>query len=168
MITTTSRIILFISIISTLISCENNVSNSDKMNNQQIILKADRIKIDSLKTELLKLEKGLTNFKFIGITSNGIDCIYFVFENGKFNLEFEAMTLEQIPYIDKLREFATLNHFKSTMKTYNNKPHYTSDKYAPVLRIESNSSIDEIVEIGRKIQIEIFKNYKETIYDVVP
>jgi hypothetical protein len=39
----------------------------------------------------LKLQNGKTEYKFIGITGNGIDCIYFVY-SGKFNIEFEAMS----------------------------------------------------------------------------
>ena len=60
------------------------------------------------------------------------------------------------------------NNFKSLMTTYNNKPKYKSDKPAPVLRIETNSSLVEITKLGERIQNEIFKNSSETVYDVVP
>ena len=130
--------------------------------------KADQIKIEGLKSALTKLKNGQTEFKFIGITSNGIDCIYFVYENGKFNLEFEAMSEEQLPFIEKLDRFAKLNNLKSSMTTYNNSPNYQSEKPAPVLRIETNSTLDDISNLGQRIQAEIFKNDKETIYDVVP
>ena len=129
---------------------------------------ADRIKINGLQKALIKLQSGKTEFQFIGITSNGIDCIYFIYENGKFNIEFEAMVEEQIPYIDKLKSFATSNNFKSVMTTYNNKPKYKSDKFASVLRIETNSTLDEITRLGERIQSEIFINTNETVYEVVP
>ena|ERR1035437_5388377 len=129
---------------------------------------AERIKINGLQNALIKLQSGKTEFQFIGITSNEIDCIYFIYENGKFNLEFEAMIEEQIPYIDILKGFAASNNFKSVMTTYNNKPKYKSDKPAPVLRIEANSTLDEIAKLGAKIQSDIFKNSNETVYDVVP
>jgi hypothetical protein len=135
--------------------------NKDSKTNQPLIQMAERIKINGL-------QSGKTEFQFIGIISNGIDCIYFVYEKGKFNLEFEAMIEEQIPYIDKLKDFASSNNFKSLMTTYNNKPKFKSDKPAQVLRIETNSTLDEIVKLGAKIQSDIFKNNNETIYDVVP
>ena len=130
--------------------------------------RAEQIKIDGLKGALTKLQSGKTEYQFIGITSNGVDCIYFVYENGKFNLEFEAMGEDQLPFIDKLKEFASKNNFKSSMTTYNNQPNFKSDKPAPVLRIETNATIDEITNLGTKIQSEVFHNNGKTVYDVVP
>lgn len=166
------RQIKMISIIAlTLISlsCQNSSNRNIKAENaNQTMIMAEKIKIDGLKNALIRLQNKQTEYNFIGITSNGIDCIYFVFENGNFNIEFEAMTEEQVPYMDKLKEYASSKKFKSSMLTYNNKPNYKSDKPAPVIRIETNSAIDQITEIGINIQTEIFKNTKETVYDVVP
>jgi hypothetical protein len=147
---------------------ENNQNKSDKIETNQTYLMAEQIKIDELKIALIKLQKGQTEYDFIGITSNGIDCIYFIYEDEKFNLEFEAMTEEQIPYIDKLKNFADNNHFQSVKTTYNNKPLYKSSSPAPVLRIETNYSLEEIIAIGERIQTEIFNNNEETVYEVVP
>jgi len=146
-----------------IISC-----NETQRNNQQIPLMATRIKIDELKSELKKLEIEQTEFDFIGITSNGTDCIYFTFENGQFNIEFEAINESQIPFIERLKEFANSNNLGTKITTYNNKAQYKSDKPAPVLRIEANTNIEKIAEIGQNIQHQIFINNKETIYEVVP
>ena len=89
-------------------------------------------------------------------------------EHKKFNIEFEAIGEKQIEFIDKLIGFANSKGFITKLTTYNNKPHYKSDKPAPVLIIELKADIDEIVNIGRSIQREIFKNNSETIYEVVP
>jgi hypothetical protein len=148
---------------------ETKISQStESTTQQQIIPVAERIKIDGLRNALTKLKNGQTEYKFIGITSNGIDCIYFMYENGIFNIEFEAMLENQLPYIEKLKDFANSNKFKNFMKTYNNTPKYNSDKPAPVLRIETNSSLDSATELGEKIEREIFGNNKETVYEVVP
>ncbi len=155
--------------IALLVSCENSGTMSEvQTNNEQTIQMADRIRIDELPTTLTKLKNGQTEFDFIGITSNGIDCIYFVYENGKFNLEFESMVEEQTPFIDRLKEFAQMNELESVMTTYGNQPHYQSMTPAPVIRIESNSTLEEVVALGRKIQAEIFQNNSTTVYDVVP
>ena len=151
------------------LSCNSPTNQKIKTdNNKPTMNMAERIKIDGLKNVLIKLQNKQTEFNFIGITSNGIDCIYFVCENGKFNLEFEAMIKEQIPFIDKLKEYATLKNYKFLMMTYNNRPKYQSEKPAPVIRIETNSTIDQINVIGINIQAGIFKNSTETVYDVVP
>jgi hypothetical protein len=146
----------------------NNKQSSEINSNHQTIQMAERIKINELQNALTKLQNGQTEYKFIGITSNGIDCIYFVYENGKFNIEFEAMSEQQIPFVDKLIKFANTNNFKNLMTTYNNQPQYKSEKPAPVLRIETNSTLDKIAKLGERIQSEIFKNNNETLYDVVP
>jgi hypothetical protein len=149
-------------------NCDNKQSAKEQTQNQQTMLRAEQIKIDGLMGALTKLQNGQTEYQFIGITSNGVDCIFFVYENGIFNLEFEAMGKDQLPFIDKLAEFSKSNNFKNLMTTYNNQPNYQSDKPAPVLRIETNATIDEVTRLGAKIQSEIFLNDDKTVYDVVP
>ena len=90
--------------ITLLLSCDqvqnksSKQTSSDSNANQQLIQVAERIKMKELQRALLELQSGKTEFQFIGITSNGIDCIYFVFENERFNIEFEAMESDQLPY----------------------------------------------------------------------
>jgi hypothetical protein len=148
--------------ILSLFGCGNKTEKS-----QGFIQRAKQIEIAQLGGELKLLEQNKTEFDFIGITSNGIDCIYFVKDNSKFQIEFEAMTNQQIPYIDKLKTFATQNEFEIQMTTYGNKPQYDA-KEAPVLKIIINSNLEKTAEIGQKIQQDIFKNKAETKYDVVP
>jgi hypothetical protein len=54
------------------------------------------------------------------------------------------------------------------MTTYGNKPQYTTEKNAPVIRIEINSNLTTSAEIGKTIENIIFKNTENTKYDVVP
>ena len=129
---------------------------------------AKQINISELKSELELLEQGKTQFDFIGITSNGIDCIYFVKENKKYSIEFEAMDEKQLEMIPKLENFARKNKFDVKHLDYGNKPNYSSNNFAPVLRIITNADLDEIFEIGKAIQKEIFMNNASTTYDVVP
>lgn len=149
-------------LVSTLISLNKQLLdnltqklNAQKREKQPTMYSAEQIKIDGLKGALTKLQNGKTENQFIGITSNGVDCIFFVYENGKFNLEFKAMGEDQLPFIDKLKEFANSSNFKSLM-TYNNKPNYKSDKPAPVLRIETNATIDEITQRFSLMMIKQF------------
>jgi len=135
-------------------------------NNNSFVAK--KITIDHLDKELELLISGKTEFDFIGITSNGDDCIYFVKISDKFNIEFEAMAETQIPYIEKLKGYANFKGFRHIMTTYGNKPLYNSVKQAPVLQIETNSDVTETVKIGKEIQRSIFGNNSETKYDVVP
>ena len=145
-----------------LFSCENKTEKSENF-----IQRAKLIQITQLDEELKLLEQNKTEFDFIGITSNGIDCIYFVKDNDKFQIEFEAMTEQQIPYIDKLKTFATQNGFEVQMTTYGNKPKYNAEE-ATVLKIVTNSNLKNTAEIGNKIQKEIFGNKTETKFEVVP
>jgi hypothetical protein len=137
-----------------------------KNNNTSFITK--QITIAQLDKELELLRAGKTEFDFIGITSNGDDCIYFVKSNDKFIVEFEAMAETQISFIEKLKEYAKSKGFRYKMTTYGNKPLYDTVKQAPVLQIETNTDIQETVKIGEEIQNSIFGNNSETNYDVVP
>lgn len=163
------KTVIFVLMTFLLMNCgQTSEKKNEKNKDQQLIQMAKKVKIDGLTTALENLKNGKTEYEFIGITSNGIDCIYFIYENGKFNFEFEAMSQDQIPYIERLKDFANSNDLKSEMRTYNNKPLYKSDKPAPVIRIETNYSLEEMAKFGEKIQSEIFKNNSETVYEIVP
>jgi hypothetical protein len=129
---------------------------------------AKQITIDKLPEELIRLKDGKTEFDFFGITSNGTDCIYFIKDGGKFQIEFEAMIKPQVQYIDILKQFAIDNSFKITETTYGNQPQYESNETAPVLRINTNSDLTKTAEIGKIIEQTIFSNNNTTLYDVVP
>ncbi len=129
---------------------------------------AKEMKIEELGYELSLFAQNKTEFDIIGITSNGIDCIYFIKNTTNFDIEFEAIAAEQIPFITKLAQFGKENQYSTLIHSYGNKPHYKSDKHAPVIKIVTNSDIKNTVEIATKIQSEIFENNNETRYNVVP
>ena len=157
----------FLSAILGLVSCKKE-NQENENSNSSVIQVANQITINQLPEELQKLKDGITEFNFIGITSNGVDCIYFVKDGDNFQIEFEAMAQEQIPFIEKLKQFANSSGYKFKMTTYGNKPQYTTEKNAPVIRIEINSNLTTSAEIGKTIENIIFKNTENTKYDVVP
>ena len=117
--------------------------------------KAARITIDKL--------------DFTGICGNGTDCIYFMQENGKFYIDFEAMSKEQLPYLDSLKQFAKEHGYPIVETTYNNTPlDYDHLQYAPVLSLKVNTNIDSIVKVGKQIEYAIFRNNDRTVYEIVP
>lgn len=126
---------------------------------------AERIKIDGLKDALLKLQSGTTAYPFIGITSNGIDCIYFYYKDSLFNIEFEAVAPKQQPYIDKLKLFAESNNITYKLTSYKDKATNTP---IPVIHLQVNATVSEASFWGEQLQKEIFDNNDEVIYDVVP
>ena len=126
------------------------------------------IKIDDIKTILMQVEAGEADWDFIGIISSAVDCLYFVPKNGRYNLEFEAMTSDQVPYIDRLGTFCRSNNIKFTVDTYGNKPHYPSNEPAPVIRMQFNASMNSIINIAKQIQREVFNNNDDTVYEIVP
>lgn len=142
--------------------------NQSKREEYKSEASVEEITIDGLKNELIKLKEGKSGFDVVGITSNGTDCIYFINNDDTFNIEFEAMTADQAPFIKKLKAFAETHGFKTLNTPNKKKPLYETDEFAPVLRILTNSSLDETVAIAEKIQIQVFVNTKNTTYDVVP
>jgi hypothetical protein len=152
-----------------LFSC-GQTENKPKEQTQNLnpMPRAEQIKISDLKSVLTRLQNKQLEFDFFGITSNGIDCIYFVPDNNLYAIEFEIMTEDQKPWLDKLKVFAQQNNYKTVMTTYNNQPHYKSSEPAPVLRIEIKSNLDQTAIIGHNIMTQIFGNNVQTTYDVVP
>lgn len=133
------------------------------------VQKAARITIDELPEILRNVQAGRTQFDFTGICGNSTDCIYFMLENGKFNIDFEAMSKEQLPYLDSLKHFAKEHNYPIVETTYNNTPvDYEHLKYAPVLSLKVNADIDSIVKVGKQIEQIIFRNNDQTVYEIVP
>ena len=128
---------------------------------------AKKIKIDGLKSELQKLKHGKIEHNIVGITSNAVDCIYFTCENEQFNIEFEAMKDEQMPFLAKFKNYADAKNIETQIISYNNKSQDKSGKLPPVLRILTKANIDEIVEIARDMQRDVFGNNAETLYEIV-
>ena len=160
---------IFTSIIS-LLSCghgNKRVTQNDSIPPNIPI--AARITIDKLPDVLRIVQAGKTDYDFIGICSNGVDCIYFALENGKFYIDFEAISKEQLPYLDSLKQFVKRHNYPIIETTYNNTPvDYNHLKYAPVLSLKVNADIDSIVKVGSQIEQTIFKNSDRTVYEIVP
>jgi len=130
---------------------------------------AQQIKLEELESIMDKLINGQLEFDLFGITSDGVDCIYFVKDNsGKINIEFEVKTSEQIQFADKIKSFSDDNGYSIIKKTYGNKPDYSELKEAPVYKIDINADKEIATKIGVKIMNEIFENNESTKFDVVP
>jgi len=161
-------IMSFLGSIFALFGCNNERSKVEEKPDSVEFTIAKRITINELEGQLTLLQKGKTEFDFIGITSNGIDCIYFVKEGNNFQLEFEAMGADQLPYIDSLKEYAGTNAIKYVETTYGNKPQYNSNEPAPVIRLLINANLADASSIGQDIEFNMFGNNSSTVYDVVP
>ena len=59
--------------------------------------------------------------------------------NGKINIEFEVITNEQKPYVEKITNFANKNNYNLVKATYGNKPQYSDLNEAPVYKLELNT-----------------------------
>jgi hypothetical protein len=140
----------------------------NKNANNPIIQVAKQIQLTELESVMTQLLDGKMEYDFFGITSDGIDCIYFADSNGKINIEFEVMTNDQKPYVEKLNSFANKKNFKIIKMSYGNKPHYSELKEAPVYKLELNADKYKATEIGIEIMKTIFNKNGMTKFDVVP
>jgi len=129
---------------------------------------AESITISHLPDQLTRLVNGQTEFEFIGIHSNGTDCIYLTYENDAFNIDYEAMSEDQLPFIKRLKDYAETKQIQTAMTTYGNDPHYKSSGTAPVLQLKINADLESAVGIARDIETNVFNNSDDTVYEVVP
>lgn len=127
-----------------------------------------QIQLEELPTAIDRLLNRELSYEFFGITSIGIDCLYFVNDNGLINIEYEVVSEEQKAYVEKITDFSKENNFQLIETTYGNRPIYSGVKFAPVYRIEINAEKIKATEIGTKIMTEIFNNDGMTKFDIVP
>ncbi len=132
------------------------------------IQKAQQITLSELPATLDKLAQHEFEYDFFGITSNGVDCLYFTEHNGSFDIEFEAMISQQLPYLDTLKIFAHQHGYSTTDTTYGNKPEYNSKPSAPVLRINTHANKVDVAKFGESILKQVFRCNESTRFEVVP
>ena len=130
---------------------------------------ARQIKIRQLPDVLADVRNKKSEFNFAGITSNGIDCVYFMpNDDDRWDVDFEAMAANQVPFLEKLRQFAERRGYKTNYTTYGNMPNFKSDRPATVLHIGCNLDLTKVASFGESIETEVFENNTGTTYDVVP
>ncbi|MGB1039599.1 MAG: hypothetical protein ACPGVD_01850, partial [Flavobacteriales bacterium] len=107
-------------------------------------------------------------FDFFGITSNGIDCIYFVMDGTVINIDFEIMREEQKQYLERYKYYARRKGYELKETTYGNKSNYDGPEEAPVYKIVINGDKALANQVGMEIQNEVFRNDLNTSFEVVP
>ena len=129
---------------------------------------ARQIKLDQLESVMGLLKAKNLEHDFFGITSNGVDCIYFVHNKGKVDIEFEVMMEEQKSYVDAIKKFSSENGHRVIKTTHGNKPQYDDLSQAPVYRLETKDGTKTAAEIGKEIMTSIFNCNETTMFDIVP
>ncbi|MBD5199730.1 MAG: hypothetical protein HDS83_05000 [Bacteroidales bacterium] len=130
---------------------------------------AEQITIDKLPSVLQRLKDGQMEFDFFGICSHPVACIYFMQENGKFYIDYEAIGANQLPYLDKISQYAKEQGYRIVDTTYGNTPiDFSQPSQAPVLSLRIDTDIDSIAKVGAQLMQTIFNNNDSTLYDIVP
>lgn len=130
---------------------------------------AEQITIAELPSVLQRLKDGQIEYDFFGICSSPVACIYFMQENGKFYIDYEAIGADQLSYLDKIRQYAKEQSYRVVDTTYGNTPiDYTEPTQAPVLSLRVDADIDSIAKVGAQLMHTIFHNTDTTHYEIVP
>ncbi len=70
------------------------------------------------------------------------NCLFSNFISNSRYIDFEAMSKEQLPYLDSLKQFAKEHGYPIVETTYNNTPvDYDHLQYAPVLSLKVNTDM---------------------------
>ncbi|MDE5883004.1 MAG: hypothetical protein K2H60_14890 [Muribaculaceae bacterium] len=130
---------------------------------------AEQITIAELPPVLQRLKDGQMEYDFFGICSSPVACIYFMQEDGKFYIDYEAIGADQLPYIDKIRQYAKEQGYHVVDTTYGNTPiDFSEPAQAPVISLRVDTDIDSIAKVGARLMQIIFHNTDATPYDIVP
>jgi hypothetical protein len=127
-----------------------------------------KVKYSETKNLFKQLENNQLEFNFFGLSKTNSDCIYFVFENDTFSIEFEVMIEEQKKIAEDFKKVCSNLGFNVIETTYFNKPYYNDTLNAPVFKIIVGDKLDKVYEIGLKIISNVFGYNEDTIFEVVP
>jgi len=142
-------------------------SPSNESDPQKKRLRSKRITLANLGPELDLLSQNKTGRNRFAITSNDTDCLYFLKNGNHFDLEFEALTREQAPYIAKLQQYCERNNIRLIMHSYGNKRLYRSDKTAPVIKLVTDFDRTATIALTTDIMANVFKNDANTQYSIL-
>lgn len=155
-----------------LTGCGNGVRRSEvshEVVDVPAVMYAEQITINELPIVLERLKNGQTEYDFVGICSSPVACIYFMQENGKFYIDYEAITKSQLPYLTKIKLFASEHGYPTVENTYGNTPiDYHDMTHAPVLSLRIDTDTDSIAKVGIQLMQTIFQDNDSTLYDIVP
>jgi hypothetical protein len=96
---------------------------------------------------------------FVGFCTKDTDALYFVFEHGTFNLDYELYNPEKVKFADPFRKVATSQGYKVQETTYGS---------APVLRINLGSNSIQAAERGFQFAHQLFGLEKTTRIEFLP
>lgn len=122
-----------------------------------------------LPSVLQRLMDGQMEYDFFGICSSPVACIYFMQEDGKFYIDYEAIGSDQLQYIDKIRQYAAEQGCRVVDTTHGNTPiDFSEPAQAPVLSLRVDTDIDSIANVGARLMQTIFQNTDTIPYEIVP
>jgi len=104
---------------------------------------------------------------FIGLTSNNIDCLYFVTRKDSINVEFEVLQKIQIPLAKKLVALAKEKGFKVGRISYKNKMKDDEQKDALVYQIYCKLNAKEASVFAKEIYTTVFNDTATTPFTMV-
>lgn len=129
---------------------------------------APQIKYSESKAVFDKLEKNELEYEFFGLNRGSTDCIYFLYENGIYLIDFEVMVEEQKAIAKKFKDACEKLGYTVIKLTYGNEPYYKSEDTAPVFRINVGKSKERAYEVGLQLIKLVFNANENTIFEVVP
>jgi hypothetical protein len=117
---------------------------------------------------LQKLKNNQLKYSFFVLNTNGTDCLYFVFEDDNFLLEYEVMVETQKEVALSFIAWAKKSGFCVVTTTYGNQPKYSSSKPAPVYKIVLSDNLDDVYKQGLSFYTNVFGYNKSKCFEVVP
>lgn len=127
-----------------------------------------QIKYSESKAYFDKLEKNELEYEFFGLNRSRTDCIYFLYEDKEYFIDFEVMIEEQKVIAKRFTDACEKIGYKVIKLTYGNEPHYDSNETAPVYRIDVGQSKEKAYEVGLQLIKLVFNANENTIFEVVP
>lgn len=125
------------------------------------------VKLDDLETLMDKLVAGEFKLNLFGLTTDGLDCVYFVNENGKVNIEIEALH-EADQYSAKFSDYARKHNYKvKILSEVNYKPDDTT-VVTTMLRLDLHTDSPTATRIAREIMHEVYNHPDDTLFDILP
>ena len=122
--------------------------------------KAKRGTFEVIESQLQLLKVDRDPVAFFGFCTKDEDSLYFVYQNGRFNLDYELYTPEKLKLENSFRQVAKMQGYDVLNTSYDNQH--------VVLRIELSSLESEASEQAFKFAHELFGIERSTVLEFLP
>lgn len=129
---------------------------------------APQITLEKLPQLLTALAQGETELDVVGLHGANADCIYFKYENNKYQILYEIQDETYLPTAKRLIQYAKQQQINYSETGNQPSPIHKKNKDPHLLILHTNTDLQETTQLAKYIYNKLFGYPTSYLYEVIP